>query len=103
MRGAGNDHFAANFRRWAVSIWVNRTRFFAAINHRKDGKWVMFRLRNLIFKLLLVMSLCLLMGADIDCDLEDGEFELDFDGFHFDHHDDDYVEFYYDEWYDPFW
>ncbi len=64
-----------------------------------------FRLRrSLVLKLLMVLSLGLLTGADVECDLEDGEIEFDLPSFDL-HHDDVYYDdvhyhdVYYDDWY----
>jgi len=57
---------------------------------------------------LMIVSACLLTGSEIDCDWEDGEFEVDFDDFDF--WDDGYIveeyyyeDYYYDPWYDCCW
>ena len=55
-----------------------------------------------IIQAMMVLSAGILPAATIDCDLEDGELELDIDGGH-DYHDDYYGgEFFYyeeDPWY----
>jgi|GEM_PF-1639649 len=57
----------------------------------------MFQLRKYIVPVLLVFSLSVLAGADVECDFEDGEFEWDFPSFH--HHDDHYDYYYEEEFY----
>jgi len=42
---------------------------------------VISMIRNRVLTALLVIASCLLPGAEIDCDCEDGEFEVEFDGF----------------------
>lgn len=41
----------------------------------------MTRTRSRIMTLLLIVACCMLPGAYIECDCEDGEIEIDFDGF----------------------
>lgn len=48
----------------------------------------MAKLRRGIITALLIIASCLLPGADIDCDCEDGEFDINFDEFCCDDHDD---------------
>ena len=57
----------------------------------------MSRLRKWMVPILLVTSLGLLAGADIECDLEDGEIEIDLDGRH--HYDSYWDEYYYEDYY----
>ena len=68
----------------------------------------MARLRNRGVRILLILSMGLLAGGDIECDLDDGELEIDLDGIRLydDYYYDDYYydEVYYEDvWYDPWW
>lgn len=54
------------------------------------------RLRNPVLWMLLIVSVFFLPGSDIECDLEDGEFELDLPSLDFDR---DYDDGYWDVWY----
>lgn len=66
----------------------------------------MSRIRNRVLAALLIIASCLLPGAEVECDCEDGEFEFDFDGLC----DDDDCDrgccggsfdgFFFDFWYD---
>jgi hypothetical protein len=60
--------------------------------------------RSRLMLALVIMSACLLTGSEVDCDLEDGEFEIDLEDFGY--FDDEYVyeEYYYEEYYyDPWY
>jgi len=50
-----------------------------------------------MIRVLMVLSFAALPGGVIECDLEDGELEVDFDDFDFDEEDIE-VDFWYD-WY----
>lgn len=50
----------------------------------------MKKTRTIVLWLLMGLALTALPAAEIDCDFEDGGFDLDFDGFDFDFDDDDY-------------
>jgi hypothetical protein len=48
----------------------------------------MHTLRQRIMKTLMVLCCATLPGGFAECDFEDGELEIDFEGFHFDWDDD---------------
>jgi len=56
------------------------------------------RLRNRILRALAILSFAVLPGSFIKCDLDDGEFKIDFDEIGVDFDDGDFV---FDFWYLP--
>jgi len=63
----------------------------------------MANVRIWVMRTLMILAVGVLPVAAVDCDLEDGEFEIDIDGWH--DCDDDwcsggyyYEEYYYDPW-----
>lgn len=55
----------------------------------------MSRWRNTIFKVLMILGLAALPGADIEC--EDGDFEFNWPSFH----NNNGGYYYYEDWYEP--
>jgi hypothetical protein len=58
-----------------------------------------------VIKMLLVLTLGVLPIGFVQCDLDDGELEIEFDDWDRDWDDDHHhhVDVWYDEWYDPFY
>jgi hypothetical protein len=61
----------------------------------------MVKLRTYIIRGLMVLSFAALPGAGVECELDDGELEIDLDGIDLDFDHGHHYDFYYEDWF--FW
>lgn len=93
--------YEANFRLVMVSYVVGRMRY-DDLNPRHTERWDVMKInskKKWITVALMILAGGFLTGADVDCDLEDGEFEIEGLSWPRLYDDSYYEEVYYEDYY----